>query len=320
MRTNRNLVGRVRAGMIGATRVRSWSIHVYPEASIEDYLNYGHLEGPRFIVRCPFPHSFWADPCIAQTDEGVTWIFVEEFQRWIGKGKIAAFKWSEFGPTDYRVVLSGPHHYAFPSVVRQATTGSWLATADTCDCPQPFFSFAQLGDPWVRVDQENLYGHLTDPQLGESSHVYEIWATDWFANEDAELSIWRGGPLSGWVKQGNREFTRGDCRSGGTLDLARGLRATQHRDQGVYGKFLTIDEIGANDASTLPKRIEPSDFGFDGVHTISWLLNGRGVVLDGWTYTPSLLGAPLHLRDLAHLKKCRRSCRRRHSSKTQRDE
>lgn len=293
-----SLLRRAASGLI---RDRSWGLFV-TATSLQDVMDGARLDG--FTIRAT-EGLYWADP-FPVVDNGRFWIFAEEFDFRAGLGSIVALR-IEGEEVVARVrVLAGSHHYAFPQIHR--TDEGWLASVDTCDPTGQIHVFQDLGTPW-RPAPWRLPRWTVDPALAQAEDGrwimvgsspldpvrYEQWSTD-----DATLRTWRHAPDLVW-----RSPAVG--RSGGTLDLERGLRVSQDCAR-TYGEAVSIAKFSEGERpDTVVRRIDGRDLGhgFDGTHTLAWTRDGLTMVADAWTRRVHPSAVPHRVRERRHRRRDR---------------
>ncbi len=289
-----------------AVTVWRWTVARWPTDL--DGLLAGAAEQTAVTWFGPRRSAFWADPHVVVHD-GQEWLFVEDLDRSTGMGRIRATQYLGGELLSREVVLATPHHLSFPQVYRVG--GRWLATAETCAEVNPVYTFDQLGDLWrVADDLPCVPPHLADPILIFDRHgtLTEAWGTDARLDPDAVFVRyrWHDGRWRRTDQDTYVDVTRG--RSGGTLDLERGLRAVQ--DCGAaYGIAAEIlDPAHMADGSRPILRLTAAAVSGHprrkGVHTVTWDPSGTAVWIDGWYRRFSLIGAVLRLREQRHAKGC----------------
>lgn len=285
---------------------REWRIIVWRQ-SIEEVVHHGLDTTNSIELSCPSWFRFWADPCLVLDDDGSLWVFVEEFDRWRGIGHIAALHIKEGRVARSTPVLAGGHHRAFPRVWRGSS--SWLATVDGCETPGRIYQFTALGEKWSVVPRVVLPAPLTDPTIDSSGLESLLVGTNWMKDESSDVEVWlnEDGSLIHWRPQ--TRFSYSDARHGrgaGNADVLRGLRAVQDGVE-AYGTAVSLIAWPVTDGRPkVLRRFDGSQIGSSGVHTFTWTTDGHVMALDAWQRRPDPLGWLWKLRDLRHLKRCRR--------------
>lgn len=243
---------------------------------------------------------------MVKDDDGSTWLFVEEFHRWHGIGRIVAMELRGHAIVRTVSVLEGPHHRAFPRVWRQ--DDGWLATVDGCETPGRIYSFNSLGDVWRAVPDVVLPAPLTDPTICVHDSVAQLVGTNWTSDESSDVEVWsnEGPDFRNWEARPDLGYRDSKCgRGAGNIDLARSLRAVQD-GVSAYGTAVSLISWPVVDGHPrLERRFAGADLGFTGTHTLAWTPDGQTVVLDAWRRRLDPLGWLWKLTDLRHLKKCR---------------
>lgn len=206
---------------------------------------------------------------------GDMWIFVEEYRRWHGKGRIVALKCDGTKIVERRVVLQGPHHSAFPRAI-QDTDGNWLGTVDTCDPLNPIYTFDEVGEEWFATPQ-SLPRSLVDPVLIAASDEsrLRLFATSAFAHSELLLEFTLGN--FGWTK--TRELkVPGIARAAGTVDVDADFKYVQDCTD-EYGKQVL--KVQVSEPGVIIDKVHPPD-GWVGIHTINITQQGEQLVFDLW--------------------------------------
>lgn len=237
---------------------------------------------------------WWADPC-SVADGSSKWLFVEEFDRRLGHGRIVGLKVLDGRKTERHVVLSDDHHRALPRIWR--SHGKWLATVDTCQSPAPIFTFEQLGDCWVPIDGAFLPKNLSDPVITENAQRWTLTGSLTTEIEDAVTRTWTSpethetsqpGNLA-WVPDGTRaRVDIASARGGGSIDVKRQIRAVQDCSP-TYGSAVSViahPTVGEQRVIPLVRldgsTIVGSSKEIHGMHTLAWTPGGNFLVTDGW--------------------------------------
>lgn len=319
-RTRRRLgvraaAGARRAGRMvrGAAFSRAWRVGVLESASLQEVGGGGSL--PVSWIQADGNERFWADPFPVIDDDGSRWIFVEEYERNRGLGRIVALRIEGAGVAERTVVLQAEHHVAFPQAIRSA--GGWIATADTCESPAPVFAFTHPGARWRRVPGCHLPLGVVDPQLAEGPSGWVVAGTDRRFDGQSVARVWCRSRESsqGWVTEPNGAYVDiRYARSGGSLDLRRDLRAVQDC-AGNYGMAVSlIASPPGLSTGTEPRlrRLEPTQLADShqklgsplGVHTLAWTPDASFIVVDGWWRVPHPLSAYWRIRERTHQRTC----------------
>ncbi len=288
----------------GLFYTRDWRIAVFPHSSLSDVLQ-GCADTDYFELR-PLRswRYFWADPHVARIDGKVTHLYVEQFDRLIGRGEIRYLKIEGRQVVEETVVLTGLHHYSFPQTLR--IDDQWFAVVESCENPMAIYHFDEHGEPWRASPESALPAILVDPQLAQFNGKIIIVGNDALKLKADQLEVvsTRAGALGGWSSEEIFEGRFGSLRSGGRLDLDRGMRAVQS-DSVVYGL-----EVGIfNFSQSIEKPVEWFDseklFNATGMHTVSWFDSDLSpVVFDCWHRKFTPIGWLFKLTDLAHRKRC----------------
>lgn len=289
----------------GAVTCWRWSVARWP-GSLESFLA-GPTPQQRLKWFGPKRSAFWADPhVVVSADE--EWVFVEDLDRSTGLGRIRATQFLNGELLSRDVVLSNEHHLSFPQVYRVGRR--WLATVETCAARNPVYTFAALGDPWlVATDVPALPDHLADPVLvfNAEGRLSEAWGTDARLDPNAVFVRyeWSGTEWQRIDDSTAVDVTR--ARSGGQLDLTRGLRTVQDCGS-AYGAAAEVLDLGDGEVTS---RLVPTDVGRGddgrrrkGVHTVTWDAAGTSVWIDGWYRRATPFGAILRLREQRHSREC----------------
>lgn len=318
--------GKVARLIRGATQERAWAVVVL-EASLDALLDGAPARGT--ALAAPERDRFWADPFPIRDAAGDLWIFVEEYLRWRGLGRIVALRISEGGQVvSRRTVLSSAHHYSFPQV--HLSDGTWVATAETCDPMAPTYTFAAVGEPWI-ASLRTLPVGVIDPALAipppgaapqlqpddddPSALLDPGGGPDWFltgasgSDEFAGFRQWSAPDGVGWIEEPRLRFRDAVlARPAGNLDLSRGLRSTQDcsENYGVATSLVSWDPTTPGPGEVL-RRIDGADVRADamGTHTLAWTPDGATVVADVWNRRRQPLSAAHRVLEQRHGLLCR---------------
>ncbi|MCB0915744.1 MAG: hypothetical protein KDC23_08605 [Actinobacteria bacterium] len=317
----------------GATQERAWAVVVL-QPTLDDLLNGAPPRG--FFLAAPERDRFWADPFPVRDAAGDLWIFVEEYLRWRGLGRIVALRVSETGQVvTRRTVLASSHHFSFPQV--HLNDGTWVATVESCDPAAPTYTFTAVGEPWIAslrtlpvgvidpaiaipppgptpvvVPDEDDPTTLLDPHGGQDWYLTGTSGSDEFAG----FRQWVAPEGVGWIEQPEVRFRDAVlARPAGNLDLTRGLRSTQDcsENYGVATSLVTWDPAVPGPGE-VRRRIEGTDLSADalGTHTLAWTPDGAAVVADVWRRRRQPLSAVHRILEQRHGRLCpgRRESRR----------
>lgn len=287
---------------------RSWRILLLDGVGIDAVLR-GQADFSRAIELKP-PRNwryFWADPCVVRDGGNEEWVYVEEFDRLRGLGRIRAIHVSGGRVSKSAIVLADRHHRAFPRVWKEAN--EWRATVDGCEFPAQVFSFPCHGSAWSPIAGSDLPSTLTDPNLIGDGPDCVVVGTSWIRDEARDLEVWRrSADLGGDWRLAPKESYSHDlyARGAGNVDVVRGIRAVQDCST-VYGLSVCLIEWPVKGGHVVPvQQVSGGSVGFTGTHTLAWTSDGEVVVLDAWNRRPDPLGWLWKLTDLHHLKRCRR--------------
>lgn len=253
-------------------------------------------------LRAPLPHTFWADPCLVQEKSG-TWLFVEEFVRWRGLGRICALRVERGHVVQRQIVLQDEHHRALPRVWRDPIRG-YLATTDSCEVPGSVFSFEAPGQPWKAVPGFHLPPYLADPQLYEDGGAWVVRGTNWLAGENQVHELYRSAqslPVR-WDRDDTGSFVDPRWARGAGRATSSG-RAAQDcsRDYGACVYWMGADQTVAYASQSSGRSVQGEQL--RGMHTLDW---HRGmVVTDGWWISRAWLSPLWNRLELRHLRHCR---------------
>lgn len=262
--------------------------------------------------------DFWADPHVLAT-EGGDFLLVEELDMETGRGAIRLLEIEGDDIAPLGIVLRTDHHLSYPQVYRVGDR--WLATVETCARHNPIYTFDRVGDPWrVADDLPPLPPHLADPVLliappdddpTGTPQVNGLIGTDARVDPDAVVVQYTLDRDRTWRRLDRA--TRVDVRNGrggGTLDLARGLRATQDCS-GEYGRAVELLGFPETQPPDVIIRVDTATVGPDdgghhqrGLHTLSWSDSGTTVWADGWHRRLTPLGWLWDQRERRHLDHC----------------
>lgn len=257
-----------------------------------------HLAGPWLNGQ----DRFWADPFVL-TEDGRTWLFMEELDRATGRGRIVAAEHADGQLRQVRAVLADAHHLSFPQVCRQ--NGRWLATVETCAAHNPVYEFDALGDPWRPCpDFPALPAHTADAVLDFATG--DLVGTDATTDGFSVLVRYtlrddRWVPVPSAVRV-DVAWSRG----GGTVDLARDVRVVQDCT-GTYG--VALGWTSASDPDRRLARWTARDLSsrtgrWRGIHSMTWDGEQESVWIDGWRRRISPLGWRHRLTEQSHFKVC----------------
>ncbi|MDQ1248810.1 MAG: hypothetical protein QG597_3184, partial [Actinomycetota bacterium] len=294
---------------------RQWQVARLP---VETWRPSARLTAPLHWRSAP-NDNFWADPHVV-VDEGRAWMLVEELDMAVGRGAIRLLEVIGDDVAPHGILLRTRHHLSYPQTYR--TAQGWLGTVETCAAHNPVYTFDRLGAPWRPAQGlPPLPPHLADPVLLlDGGQVTGVLGTDARVDPDSVVvrfdldrsaGRWRRDDASVRVSVING-------RGGGTLDVRRGLRATQDC-AGVYGRALEIIDYPETDPPNVRWRLDGQEFGpgpdadgrrQGGMHTLTWAdgagPNGDEVVAwcDGWHIRATPRGWLLDLRERQHLDEC----------------
>lgn len=222
---------------------------------------------------------FWADPFPIGPREDC-WLLVEEFDRWRGLGYIVAVRVVDGAIRSRRAVLVDAHHASFPQA--QPYEGEWIATVQTCNPRASIYRFRRPGDAW-RPTEWALPQPLLDPALSRAEDGSWRLTGTRRAAQDVVLSYASAAEEpTDWTLV--EQTPAGPCaRGGGSLDLARGLRAAQVADR-TYGAAVSLTSWPGVDEV---RRVEGrqwtgAEAPWTGCHTLAWTQDGETVVMDLW--------------------------------------
>lgn len=291
----------------GSLFTRNWTVYYFPHADVK-MLTLGLPLGECQVLR---PRNswryFWADPCLSHDEDGQPFLLVECFDRLTGNGHIQRIV---LGTDVIRVntLLKSKHHFAFPKIVH--LQGAWLVTVDGCGSEVAWiYEGSDLKGSPRAID---LPANLTDPIISKRGGQVVLLGTDWTIDERWHSVYFETGSfnISGkidWSGPYNLPLSMWG-RSGGDYDEPSGLRAVQNADgpYGLYVDLLAVDPTPGGHQRRVLRRLGGDVVGEIGVHTVSWNGTKAGVAVDGWKYRFDVLGWFWHVRELRHLKVCRR--------------
>ncbi len=301
--------------------VRQWQVGRVPgrKPIRELFASHGTPVAPVRWNAAPTP-NFWADPHVVTT-ENAEYLFVEELDMATGRGSIRLLEIDEDEVAPLGVVLRTSHHLSFPQVYR--INGRWLATVETCGEVNPVYTFDEIGDPWRATDElPALPPHLADPVLlfdrplsgdvaNTPARVVGLIGTDATVDPDAVVVEYSLADDNSWrrIDESVRvSVTNG--RGGGTLDLRRGLRATQDCS-GIYGRAIELVEFPEQQPPRVELRVDADTAGPDlrgkhqrGLHTLTWSSAGTTVWADAWHRRLTPFGWLWDRRERQHLDSC----------------
>ena len=110
----------------------------------------GNFSGPAFRVLPDPGHRFFADPFVA-TRDGRTFVFVEDLDHRVGKGRISAIPFGPDGPSgEAQVVLDEPWHLSYPFLIEHAGD-LWMIPESTNAGDVALYRCTRFPDRWERA-------------------------------------------------------------------------------------------------------------------------------------------------------------------------
>lgn len=255
--------------------------------------------------------GFWADPCVVS--DGRTWVLVEELDMVTCRGAIRLLEVLGDEVIPHAILLRTDHHLSFPQVYRTPT--GWLATVETCARHNPIYTFDAIGDPWrPAAGLPPLPPASADPVLlfDAAGAVTGVLATDAAVDPDSVVVEYAlDSACHTWQRvEAAIRVSAVNGRGGGTLDIARGLRATQDC-AGEYGHAAELIAYPERDPADTLARITGRCTGRAadgtrqrGVHTLTWTTDASEMWADGWHRRPSALGWLWDSKERSHLETC----------------
>ena len=255
--------------------------------------------------------GFWADPAVVS--DGRTWVLVEELDMVTCRGAIRLLEALGDEVIPHAIVLRTDHHLSFPQVYRTPT--GWLATVETCARHNPIYTFDAIGDPWrPAAGLPPLPPASADPVLlfDAAGVVTGVLATDAAVDPDSVVVQYSlDAANQTWQRvEASIRVSAVNGRGGGTLDVARGLRATQDC-AGEYGRAAEVIAYPERDPAETLLRITGRRTGRAvdgtrqrGVHTLTWTDDAAEMWADGWRRRPTALGWLWDAKERSHLETC----------------
>ena len=255
--------------------------------------------------------GFWADPCVVA--DGRSWVLVEELDMVTCRGAIRLLEILGDDVIPHAILLRTAHHLSFPQVYR--TPHGWLATVETCARNNPIYTFDELGDPWRPApDLPPLPPAMADPVLlfDNVGAVTGLLATDAAVDPDSVVVEYAlEATACTWTRvETSVRVSAINGRGGGTLDPARGLRATQDC-AGEYGHAAEVIAYPERDPADTRLRITGPLAGRAadgtrqrGIHTLTWSADATEMWCDGWRRRPTVLGWWWDIKERSHLERC----------------
>ena len=213
------------------------------------------------ILRPP-PGLEWADPFPVETDDGASLLFVEEWDRALGRGRLAVIPLDD-GPPKAQAVLELDHHVSYPFVFRW--DGTWyLLPEQAAAGALQLYRATSFPTGWTR-DRTLLDAPAADATLEEIDGRWWLFAAqgDGAGTTADELHLYHAPtPLGPWTphaanpvvtdvrtaRPAGRVFRHGDhwyrpAQNGGpTYGYSVLLLRIDRLDEGGYRETL-VDEV-----------------------------------------------------------------------------
>lgn len=208
----------------------------------------GIMEGKDKFLLIPYAKEYWyADPILFEKD-GVTYIFMEVYDRKERKGKIGFVKETEQGWTKPQIIINENFHMSFPFIFEK--NGEIFMIPETSASDKLFiYQCESFPEKWKPIKKYNKMGSYVDTILIESDNKDIFLSCEMNPNNLFETSLHtfciENNALIEKYKQGTYSY---DVRNGGALCYKDGekIRVSQVSGRGEYGiglKFWKLSSI-----------------------------------------------------------------------------
>ncbi len=278
----RTMVARVNLVIRNVFRADKWNVGT-ATLRHEDLLHIKILPGIDWF-RPPSGYDYYADPFIAETEEGPL-VMLEHFHDRTQTGDIACTGMDGGNP---RTVLTGPGHFSYPQVFRH--DGSWWCVPESNDHDNVALYRFNPGVPALRQAHVLLSAFDgVDNTLHRHEGHWWMWSTRKLGKEaGTHLYLHHAEHLEGpWHphKQNPVKIDIGSSRPAGPLFEIEGRLYRPAQDNtDTYGGGVVIQEVMELSpdryAEKTVNRIGPSPGSYGkGFHTVS--ISGSRAVVDG---------------------------------------
>ena len=201
--------------------------------------------------------NYWyADP-ILYTESGISYLFLELFDKKADRGKIAYCKLTDQGPTPFKVVIDEPFHMSFPMVF-EFDGDIYMLPETSSDKSLRLYRASAFPDKWElvqRFNTEGLYVDTVITHVGEKSFgilTCEANPAKEYECRFLKFEISRDSN-EGFSLHANTDFNEGQkydllSRNGGPIFEYDGKRyiAAQESSFSEYGLYMNYYEYDEN--------------------------------------------------------------------------
>lgn len=204
----------------------------------ESIITHGIDVNKLHVVKNPYKEKWFADPFILEEDECSIHFLVEEFDKNVGRGRIAHIIVDKKKDvvTDCIIVLEKPTHLSFPAIYRME--GKIYVHPENYASGKSFiYEYDRISDSLINpiIISEKP---LTDAIITVASKGYKLYATLGTNPNGSELSVFNSNLFLGtYEEKGIEQYPNNTARMAGYMIETKDgfVRPAQNCD-GAYGK------------------------------------------------------------------------------------
>lgn len=217
------------------------------------------------IVKNPYKEKWFADPFILEEDEQSIHFLVEEFDKNVGRGRIAHIIVDKRKDviTDCIIILELPTHLSFPAIYR-IDGKIYVHPENYASGMSCIYEYDRTSDKLInpRVISEEP---LTDAIITNDNGVYKLYATLGTDPNGSRLSVFYSDSFFGpYVEKDQEFYPHNTARMAGyMIATKRDIVRPAQNCEGAYGKNVVFYK-GTNEIG----KLYPWGL-FDGLHTFN---------------------------------------------------
>lgn len=218
------------------------------------------------VVKNPYKDKWFADPFILEENDEYIWLFVEEFDYSVGKGRLARLKVSKRDDEikECSIILELSTHLSFPAIYR--VDGEVYVHPENSASGASYMYYYdretdKLVDPKLIVAEP-----VADAIIRKNGEKYDMFATRVPETNGCVLHRYVSGNLFGPYRHvGEENFEKNTARMAGMfLQTDNGTVRPAQDCWGGYGKAVVMYS-GHRQLC----RIEPTSWKYAGIHTFN---------------------------------------------------
>ena len=194
------------------------------------------------IVKNPYKEKWFADPFILEEDEQSIHFLVEEFDKKVGRGRIAHVIVDKQKDviTDCVIVLEQPTHLSFPAIYRM-NGKTYVHPENYASGKSYIYEYERSSDSLI--DPIEISDNpLTDAIITKESGSYKLYATLGTNPNGSELSVYVSDSFFGPYKEKlTEQYPNNTARMAGYMVTTKdGIVRPAQNCEGAYGKNVVF--------------------------------------------------------------------------------